>query len=885
MRPILLELQAFGPYKEKQTIDFGKLAKQGMFLIKGPTGSGKTTIFDAMTFALYGGGSGDSDKTKTGRNDLQEWRCNQAEKDDPTMVSLTFEVNGHTYRFSRSLVMKRTNFSDSYEAGEIMPDGTIVPLFENPKKADLNSKAQELVGLDKEQFRQVMMLPQGQFERFLTAESDEKEQILRKIFATGVWNSYVNQFFDSANEWKRSLDDEKNTVKISLAEDGLDTMEALEATIENLKKEQEESLKDHEAFRGEEKTKKLSEDIALGEQFKLLHQYEADRKKVLVYRDVYEAHVTRLQLAEKAETLRPLLEEYDRAAKSDADRKKALEEKQKEIPALEAKEQLARENLKKHTENSPVTRLQTTIGLYNGKLDTYETIGRLKEELSEKTKQLVRAKAETDTADRNLKQAEIATNEALRVYNEESKKALEYRTLYLNGIYGEIATSLVEGEKCPVCGNVHHPDPAKKAPDSISKEQMEEQEAWAETKKKRWNEAEEKRKTYQAAKAEKELTLQKVQGEQIAADTAVKNASSNMIEGIASLQDLKKVIAELQGQITSFEKETERLNKNLETAANRLTEGKNSLSIAEKEALKAEGEKESAKKTLQKAMQEKGYASPAEIRQQLMEDAERSKYQRQISGYEEQDKKSTEDLARQTALLNGKKEPDGSQFDLRQKEIHDEVSSFNRKQASLKSEIDRLTKKNKDLKKHYDHYTKHLEQAESDLAFARKLRGDSGIGLPRYVLAIMFNQVIGEANRMLEKVHGGRYRLFRSDDRTGGNKRGLALKVRDNRSPQHEGRSVSMLSGGEKFLVSLALSIGMSTVAQKSGVRIEALFIDEGFGTLDESSINDAMEVLESVQKSNGTIGIISHVHLLEENIPTHLEVLKDEKGSRIVFS
>lgn len=884
MRPILLELQAFGPYKEKQTIDFAKLADQGMFLIKGPTGSGKTTIFDAMTFALYGGGSGDSEKTKTGRNDLQEWRCNQAEKDDPTMVSLTFEVDGHIYRFTRTLVLKRTNFSDSYEAGEVLADGTVVPLFENPKKADLNNKAQELVGLDKEQFRQVVLLPQGQFERFLTAESDEKEQILRKIFASGVWNSYVTVFFDRANEWKRQLDEEKNTVKISLAEDGLDTMEALGEKIEALQKEQEQSAAAHEAFNGETKSKQLNEDIALGEQFKLLHRYEADRNKVLIYRTNYEQHVERLKKAEKAEALRSLLEEYDRKAKAEKDRKSILEEKKKEIPSLEENEKTAREAVKEHTDNSPVAQLQTTIGLYSGKIETYETIGKLKLELSQKTQLLSRVKAEAEAAELAMKQAETADNEALRIYNEEDKRALEYRTSYLNGIYGEIAADLKEGEKCPVCGNVHHPEPAMKAPDSISKEEMEAQEAKAEAKKLLWKKAEEKFKAAQVTKSEKERILQQAQGEQIAADSAVKNASANMIEGIDSLSDLKKKIATLQGQIDAFEKETVRLNKALEAATNRLTEGKSGLAMAEKEALKAASEMENAKKTLIVAMQETGYGSLEEVRQQLMDAADRAKYQKQISGYEEQDKKSSEDLKRQIELLQGKTEPESTLFEQRQKEIREEESLFNRTQAGLKTEIDRLKHKNKELKKLYDHYTKHLQQAESDLAFARKLRGDSGIGLPRYVLAIMFNQVIGEANRMLEKVHGGRYRLFRSDDRTGGNKRGLALKVRDNRSPQHEGRSVSMLSGGEKFLVSLALSIGMSTVAQKSGVKIEALFIDEGFGTLDESSINDAMEVLEGVQKSNGTIGIISHVHLLEENIATHLEVLKTEKGSRIVL-
>ncbi len=136
---------------------------------------------------------------------------------------------------------------------------------------------------------------------------------------------------------------------------------------------------------------------------------------------------------------------------------------------------------------------------------------------------------------------------------------------------------------------------------------------------------------------------------------------------------------------------------------------------------------------------------------------------------------------------------------------------------------------------------------------------------------------------MLSKVHGGRYQLFRTDDKGSGNKKGLELKVYDRRSPDDKtGRSVRMLSGGEKFLVSLSLSIGMSTIAQKAGMRIDSLFIDEGFGTLDETSINDAMEILECVRKNSGVIGIISHVKLLEENIATQIEVVKTDNGNYI---
>ena len=210
--------------------------------------------------------------------------------------------------------------------------------------------------------------------------------------------------------------------------------------------------------------------------------------------------------------------------------------------------------------------------------------------------------------------------------------------------------------------------------------------------------------------------------------------------------------------------------------------------------------------------------------------------------------------------------------------------TYAKETAVLSETIRRLSQKAEKLALAGEGLEEKLLEAEQDLAFAKKLRGDAGTGLQRYVLGILFSSVIAAANRMLSMVHGGRYRLFRSDEKAqGSNKRGLELKVYDKNSEEHEGRFVSTLSGGEKFLASLALSIGMSTIAQKSGIRIEALFIDEGFGSLDEDSITDAMQILGSIQQANGLVGIISHVQLLQERIPTKLRVEETEKGSHII--
>ncbi|MBR0129729.1 MAG: SMC family ATPase, partial [Firmicutes bacterium] len=180
-------------------------------------------------------------------------------------------------------------------------------------------------------------------------------------------------------------------------------------------------------------------------------------------------------------------------------------------------------------------------------------------------------------------------------------------------------------------------------------------------------------------------------------------------------------------------------------------------------------------------------------------------------------------------------------------------------------------------------YRSEIQDAEDDFTFAKNLRGDTGIGLQRYVLGIMFSSVIKAANEMLRKVHGGRYQLFRTDEKVdGSNKRGLDLKVYDSYAGGSDGRSVSTLSGGEKFLASLALSIGMSTIAKTGGVNIDGIFIDEGFGSLDNDSIDDALDILGSIQKAHGMVGIISHVEVLRSNIPTKIQVVKKREGSTI---
>lgn len=883
MKPLRLELQAFGPYTGRQTIDFEKLARQGMFLIKGPTGSGKTTIFDAMTFALYGGSSGDDSKNKFGRNDLEEWRCNQAEAAVATEVCFTFSVQNRKYQFARRLVPKRKNLSAEYSAGELDEDGVLIPFFENPKKDDLTQKAVELIGLTKEQFRQVVLLPQGQFERFLTASSTEKESILKKIFEADRWEKYAQNFYASADARKRALDDEKKAVQQSLAEEGVASVSELGSKIQKLALEKQENEALQAAFNAPGKQQQLNADRALAERFKPFHA--AQKKLAALQAKKEEMAQKRIQYekAERAESLRTVVADYEKAEQEHLRRVDAREKMQNYLPNAQRICREAQRALEAHEGNSPVASLHAKIGEYEAKRPFYENLNQLRDGLAAAQQAYKKQEKSFKKANDTFEQASKDAQAAFGAYEAAERAAAQYRVSYYAGIYGEIASQLAENVPCPVCGSTSHPHPAEKSAESVSKEAMEDQEAASEQAKEAWKALEAQREAAQAQKQQAQTLLRDAERSRSDAQSKLNSAEANLMDEIPDSEALEESLVKFRGEIARYEGESKRLKKVCDDAKAELDKLTAQIETAALECAKAEKTRRDAAAKLETALAQKGYGDYLRVKQDLLADDARKELYKALVEYQRDLQAVAGEISQKEQELAGLEEPDDSLFEARQEEITETADFYAKQGSKLQTEIDRMTQKHTDLQKKWAHFDGEIQEAEDDLAFAKKLRGDSGIGLQRYVLAIMFNQVIGEANRMLEKVHGGRYHLYRSDDKGAGNKRGLELKVHDNRSPDTEGRSVAMLSGGEKFLVSLSLSIGMSTVAQTSGVQIEALFIDEGFGTLDDSSIADAMDILESVRRSSGMIGIISHVQLLESNIPTHLEVKKSSAGSTIV--
>ena len=879
MKPCTVEFQAFGPYAGHELVDFEKLAARGLFLICGKTGTGKTMILDAITFALYGKSSGH------GRDDFEAMRCTNAAFDVTTYVRFTFENNGIYYRFERRLERKRKNLSASYMVWQKDENGTWTALFENAKEKMLNEKAEEIIGLSYEQFRQVIVLPQGQFEKFLTSDSADKEKILTSIFGEEKWQAVAQLMFEEATERRQQLKSLQEQISNSLQEEVCETLAELEAVIAQKKERLVTMEAAYQEGACEKQIRALRDRLALVSRFQDLRRGKA---RVRAYEEKQHDRAEqekRIQDARRAEKVKELLLELHRAEAAQAERKKAVRAADQAAgQAKQQAEQILLQVTAQQQKNNEIEEKKAQKIQLTAKITDYESIAALEQNFQKQRKAAESALQEAEQEKQVYESYApklVMLHEAYETDMEEHRKLL---AAYLAGITGELAASLVEGQPCPVCGSREHPQKAVRTEADTSKEHVEEKRAEADAVYQKLQQTMQKQEQAKKKYEEKQRLAQELQLAKETAYTRLAEMQNNLIPEIGSLAELQKKLQQLTDEIGKDTEKLQSLTKMLEQANNTVAETAAKAELARQEEELTQKKQEAAMQAVAKGLSEHGFADIKEAEQLLMGEKELEGMRRQIADYDAGKKAAEEQVMRLQEELGRQQEPDEEACKTELARLEKLQETYAKETAVLSETIRRLSQKAEKLALAGEGLEEKLLEAEQDLAFAKKLRGDAGTGLQRYVLGILFSSVIAAANRMLSMVHGGRYRLFRSDEKAqGSNKRGLELKVYDKNSEEHEGRFVSTLSGGEKFLASLALSIGMSTIAQKSGIRIEALFIDEGFGSLDEDSITDAMQILGSIQQANGLVGIISHVQLLQERIPTKLRVEETEKGSHII--
>ena len=862
-------MRAFGPYAGETVIDFEKLQGRHLFLICGPTGAGKTTILDAMCYALYGKTSGD----RTG----EKMRSDYADSSERTEVIFDFMLGDKTYRATRSpaqMVDKKRGSGQTLAAMQAslseLEDGKEI----NTLRTGIEEAAGKLIGLNADQFCQVILLPQGDFRKLLVAKADEREAILKQLFKTQRFSEFKDRLKDRLDAKVREKMEKQTREDQILSTAGAadekqlasiveEAEKSLQEAVETTRKQEKESNEFREVYQKEtalmghftELDKALKQDAALKNEEGRMKEMEASlslirsARELAPYFDQLDG-ITRegRQEAQKLKTAKADMETYTRLNET-------LEKRIQELDAMKEKREEERKTALKMQDLVPKAKLY----------------GAAVQALKNAQNALSRAEEET-------KRLQASAEAARKARDAQKEKADAVRKSYIDGQAFLLAEGLEDGVPCPVCGAIHHPAPARggdhvaKAED-VERAQKEYERASAAYD--RANDAKEKHSTGAYAKA--------------VSDHAKADAQMKTLEEIPeAYRDPKYLEAESTRLLTDIRK----WEQDKETAAAQLRKAGVDLSASQAACRNAEERREELVKkyretesVLKGASDKAGFQSLDECKEWYKKKDTEESVRKTLEQYRA-DRKSTEErIKAEEQETAGKERPDMLALNEKSKALQDQLKKASERAAALKERTETLQKAVSDaraIEKELEDLRKEegLIRGLYDLTSGKKTR----ITLERYVLGTLLDDVANAANLRLLSMSRRRYSLHRMTDESGLGKGGLSLEVSD--SFTGRSRPANTLSGGETFLASLSLALGLADVVQsrQGGVRLDTMFIDEGFGTLDPDSLNSAMNTLIDLQNTGRMVGIISHVPELEERIDARLRVTPAEKGSKAEF-
>ena len=913
MRPIQLTMSAFGPYAGRTVVDFDKLGQNGLYLITGDTGAGKTTIFDAITFALFGEASGEN-------RDPSMMRSKYAAPETPTEVELVFAYGGKRYAVRRNPEYQRpktrgTGTTVQPQSAELRyPDGRIVT-----KRSEVDEAVRAILGVDRNQFSQIAMIAQGDFLKLLLADTRDRQAIFREIFQTGYFMELQEQMRSAYG----SLRNEYEQTNASLFQylDGVtaDEDSALFADITRIK---DRTLPFSDSFDIVRALIELDEQ-ALSQAAQAEAALEAQLGSVnaaLGRADARERAEEALQAAaEECEAACAELTERDEARQKAKAEEPRIEGLKTQIHALEAQlpDYDAREEKQallgdKRREQAAAAQKQeratadlaaVTARLADLKAERadLESAGQQRERLLaekqegegklsdlNKLKARWNERAETErawaAAQQTYRQAQAAAEGAQATYEQMNRAFLDEQA-------GILAATLQEDAPCPVCGSRHHPSPARLSAAAPSEKDVERAARDAERAKKvaasaskaagelhgRWEtqDREARRLTHEllgeedpdramAALARQDRELRQrlrdiaaaVAAEdrnlerRTALDTQIPQAEDAQAGLVRTIQGAEVALATLAAQIEETGSAVRELSAKL-------------LYGSKAEALQARDRLSGEQRRLESAVAATESQYQACAQRLSGAQGKVQSLQEQLSQGEPVDKAA---LCRQQSDLTAQRKTLAD----RQKALHARLSGnrgalghMTEKAAELKALETRLTS------------LKALSNTVNG-----NLTGKEKIMLETYVQMTYFDRIIARANTRLMVMSGGQYELKRrmeAENRT--SKSGLELDVIDHYNGTE--RSVKTLSGGESFKASLSLALGLSDEIQSTagGIRLDTMFVDEGFGSLDEESLQQAMKALSALTESNRLVGIISHVAELKDRIDRQIVVKKDKSG------
>lgn len=917
MRPINLIVTGFGPYAGRQEIPLSKLGESGLYLITGDTGAGKTTIFDAITFALYGSASG-------GARDSGMLRSKYADDSTPTEVELTFECSGKEYTVKRNpgytwKKSKSGKMTDKKADAQLTyPDGRI-----ETKLSNVTACIEEIVGLNKEQFTQIAMIAQGDFLRLLHAKTKERQDIFRDIFNTGIYRNFQDSLKNEANALDRQrskisdsvsqyvsgiicdedsvyapdvarakegrmltdeiltllrqLIDDQKTRSAMLRERAGENDKRIESLTEIITKarEQEKARGDlaaagEQLYAGEPVLEQLKKDMdsareRLPEAEKITAQQTRIEAELPAYDQLEEkaraAEKTRRELAQAMKVVEQAQSDFDRARSS----LEALRQEQSTlVNAGEERAMLLQEKDRTQTRGEALAALKTELA------------------------QLARMEKDFDTA-----QAQYI--DAAREAETFRQSAAAKRQAFNNEQAGIMAGSLTDGEPCPVCGSRSHPAKAQKSESAPTQAQVESAEEAAAAAQEKAN-----RKSADAAEIRGRLAsfTQSVQNRiaQLMENCSVAQAAERTEELLAQT---RSAMEDIQHRIAAEDKKIER-KRLLEEAIPKRERELNEAS----QAIVAGKENVSSLET-----------RVDEMTSQQAEMASRLRFESRELACEAAGKLSVQAAAIRNAVAaaeNRFAESDRRMAALRAKieqleKLVAESSEVNaEEQIAEKAQLMQIKAQLTGQMEYAQHVLSAneatlanlLKKSDELIALDRRwvwlnnlsetangmLNGKDKITLETHVQTAYFERIIRRANVHLMKMSGGKYDLKRRESGEKHNaQNGLELDVIDHYNGSE--RSVKSLSGGESFVASLSLALGLSEEIQASagGIKLDTMFVDEGFGSLDEDTLRLAMRALRSLTDSNRLVGIISHVAELRREIDKQIIVKKSIEGGSSV--
>lgn len=903
MRPVYIRMSAFGPYAGIQELNMEELGAGGLYLITGDTGAGKTTIFDAITFALYGEASGDS-------REAGMLRSKYADPSVPTEVELTFIYGGKTYKVCRNPEYERPTkrgtgmTMQKAEAELIYPDGRVVT-----KPKDVTAAVTEIMGVNREQFCQIAMIAQGKFRDLIEKGTTERQKIFREIFRTAPYQ----QVQDILKGKYRALERECETLRESVkqyiqgilwnkdASEETPVEEVMELLTEQNKADQEiqagllEELQQKEQVlqkirselerdRERKKRQKLYQELQDKRQEQQEQLVEVRRR----YQGEQEKGPERQWIADEISRLESLMPQYLRLEElrkneresQDECAKLAVRQRQRETKLAELKDKI-REGKKAGEALAGAPEEYQKLLFESEKHQKY----------MERLQNLLKVILQYEKLQQDLlvKQREYRT-----VRDRVQKKESEYRVknqAFLDEQAGILAQTLVEDQPCPVCGSIHHPAPAEQNPGAPSKDELELLQQ--ELEQCRVREAEASRKAGEL--------LGNVQSR---AESIKREAEGLELTG--TLEEMKHQLANLQKQGQTTEKQLQQ-EKGLASEKVKQKDMWNRLLPEQEKALEKVTEELQQIRERQAAVESKQKAAGEEIQRLtgvLPYPGQKEAQEKHIELVQKQNEMKRQLEQAEKAVQTAEVEIAGTEGRLKElrqqleEAVEADTEALRQKQAEIETEKAACEERGKELHhriqnnqsvlKNLQNRSKELVEKEKQYTMVRSLAvtalgnipGKEKIMLETYVQMTYFDRIIARANTRLMVMTGGQYEMKRR--RGSSNLRsqsGLELDVIDHYNGSE--RSIRTLSGGESFQASLSLALGLADEIQASagGIRLDTMFVDEGFGSLDSESLEQAVQALAGLAESKRLVGIISHVDELKNRIDRQIVVKKERSG------